>query len=155
MKRALACSLLALLLSPGVAFADPGNGNGNAYGASNGNGATNGNDQANGHGDHGAGSPPGHEDDASGNPDLVLSPAGLATIGSDQNVALGAVKAGLAMPLDDLLAFSSSHWDGRVIDAKLLRSNHGYFYRLTVLSDAGVSRRVFVDARTGQPLAAP
>lgn len=90
-----------------------------------------------------------------GDPGAVMSPEGLVTLGTDQNLALDAVRSGQALPLDDLLPFVVRHWGGRVIDAKLLTSDHGLFYRLTVLTDSGLSRRVFLDARTGQPAAAP
>lgn len=143
----LLCLLAVLIVAPSVAVGDPGKGGARGLGHGNGPPAP----------------PPGQSGDSPGpppeppapDPNAVLSPEGLVTVGADQNVALDAVRAGLALPLDHLLAVASGDWGGRIIDAKLLKSNRGFLYRLTVLTDAGVARRVFVDARTGRTLAAP
>jgi uncharacterized membrane protein YkoI len=41
-------------------------------------------------------------------------------------------------------------WGGRVIDAHLQKTNGTYLYRLTMVSDDGISRKVYYEARTGR-----
>jgi len=146
MKPLLVCLVLVLTFSPSFAGAGNGNaggnGNGNAYGHDNGNngvGSAN-STQGDGHADGGA------SDDSS-----VLSPGGLVTLGTDQNQALDAIGSG-ALPLSEIADRAVAQWGGRVIDAKLVRRGTALVYRLTLLSDAGISRRVFYDARTGASL---
>lgn len=85
-------------------------------------------------------------------PDGVLSPEGELTIGTDQNIALDAVKAGLALPLIEIERRAVARWGGRVLDARPYRIGSAMLYRLTLLSDQGVSRRVLVDAHNGNPI---
>lgn len=146
MKRLLVCLPLLLLLSPSIGLAGKGNGNGGG----------NGNGNAYGHlkGNNGNGSSQGQNDDNGGIlPDTgsVLSPGGLVTVAPDQNQALDAVGSG-ALPLSEIADRAVARWGGRVIDAKLIKRGDALLYRLTLLSDGGVSRRVLYDARTGASL---
>lgn len=154
MKHLLVCLSLVLALSPSLGWAGNANGGGagdnggNAYGHDNGN---NGNAYGHDNGNNGnSGNAPGHDGDGDdGGP--ILSPGGQVTIGPDQNQALDAVDNG-AMPLSDIAARAVAQWGGRVIDAKLLRRNGALLYRLTILNDQGVTRRVLYDAKSGAPL---
>lgn len=138
MKRLLVCLALVFVLTPSLAGAGNGKGNGNAYGRDNGNGHAQ--NQVDG------GDPAGTVAD-----DPVLSPGGLVTLGSDQNQALDAIGSG-ALPLSEISGRAVAQWGGRVIDAKLVTRDGTLVYRLTMLSDEGVSRRVFYDARSGASL---
>lgn len=145
MRRLLVWLALAILISPSLG-AGNGNGNagnGNAYGRENGNEPSNGKGNGNSQGENG------ENGDIGGN--QILSPEGLVTIAPDQNQAIDAVGSG-ALPLSDISDRAVAQWGGRVIDAKLLRRNGVLVYRLTMLTDQGVSRRVLYDARTGAPL---
>jgi len=140
MKRLLVCLLLIFALAPSLAGAGNGKaggiGNGNAYGHDNGNNAG------------GFGYDPGG---GLANDGSVLSPGGMVTLGTDQNQALDAIGSG-ALALSELAGRAVAQWGGRVIDAKLMRRGGALVYRLTLLTDAGVSRRVLYDARTGASL---
>lgn len=70
---------------------------------------------------------------------------------SDQNGALKAVQSGAALPLSVIVDLAQKNWPGRVIDAKLVRFPAGLLYQLTILSDDGVSRRVYYDAHSARP----
>jgi len=141
MKVATLClAMMFGLLSTG---ADAGNGK--AYGSDNG-GGNRGGDGGDGNGNAG-----GHDKGAAGV--TVYSPQGLVTIGAEQNIALDAVKSGDALPLDRIEPAALRRWGGRLIDARLIRVNDMLLYRLTILSDTGVSRRVYYNARTGAPIA--
>lgn len=83
-----------------------------------------------------------------------LSPEGQVTIGADQNVARDAVDAGRALPLADISARITAALGVRVIDARLISTRGMLVYRLVVLTDAGVSSRIYVDARTGNQIPA-
>ena len=119
----------------------------------------------NGKGPDGNG-PPGHAGDPPappatpdpppppGGPDTPLSPEGQLTIGADQNMARDAVDSGKALPLADIVALIGASLGGRVIDARLLSNGRALVYRLIVLTDGGLSRRVYVDARTGNAVPA-
>jgi uncharacterized membrane protein YkoI len=129
-------ALIAAFISTGAGAVD---GNGKAYGHERGNsGATSNGDD------------PGSGETAPGV--SVYSPEGLVTIGADQNIALSAVTSGEALPLDRIEPIAIRQWGGRLIDAHLIRVNGTLLYRLTMVSDAGVSRRVYYDARTGAPV---
>ena len=153
----LFCLALIVGLAPDVAAA----GNGNAYGHDNGNGAggngngNNGNGNGNGGSNGNASNGESNGDSSSANgksnspTSSVLSPEGLVTSGADQNIALDAVNSGAALPLDQIEPAAVHDWGGRVIDAKLLRVRGTLVYQLTVISDSGVSRRVYYDAHTG------
>lgn len=150
MKRLLVCLALIFALAPSLAGAGSGNGNaggnsnGNAYGHDNGNNGNANGGNSGGRGDGGIGGVV--PDDGS-----VLSPGGMITLGTDQNQALDALGSG-ALSLSEIADRAVAQWGGRVIDAKLMKRGNNLIYRLTVLSDAGVSRRVLYDARTGASL---
>jgi hypothetical protein len=81
----------------------------------------------------------------------ILSPEGaLAT--TDQNMALHAVETGDAIPLGEIVRKLKGRLGGRVIDAQLVTLGSRLVYRLTTMSDQGVSKRVVVDAKTGSIL---
>ncbi len=152
MKTVLVLLLVAGLLAPGQAFADPGNvnsdhsqhsNNGNTNGAGNGN--ANGADKGNGNSNGALGG---------GSVSITVPDAGSTPTSSttDQNNALEAVKSGKAMPLSDIVARAEAKWGGRVIDAKLVQAKGVLVYRLTMLSDAGLSRRVYYEALSGRPV---
>ena len=156
MKLAAVCITLIMVAATTAAEA----GNGNAYGHDkrNSDGGTGNNGNTNGN----AGSSSGNAGDANGNANgqdkatdaTVYSPEGLITTGADQNIALDAVKSGDALPLDRIEPIALRQWGGRVIDAHLLKVRGTLLYKLTVISDVGVSRRVYYDARTGAPVGA-
>ena len=158
MKLAAVCITLIMVAATTAAEA----GNGNAYGHDkrNSDGGTGNNGNTNGN----AGSSSGNAGDANGNANgqdqdkatdaTVYSPEGLITTGADQNIALDAVKSGDALPLDRIEPIALRQWGGRVIDAHLLKVRGTLLYKLTVISDVGVSRRVYYDARTGASVGA-
>src|SRR6185312_8056750 len=140
--------LLALLLvaTPDLALAANGNGNGS------GNGNTeHGQGQNNGDGATGGGAQSGGSD-GSDSSSAILSPEGEVTIGADQNIALDALKAGLALPLIEIERRAVARWGGRVLDARPYLVGNALLYRLTLISSQGVARRVLVDARNGNPI---
>jgi hypothetical protein len=161
--------LLALLLvaTPDLALAANGNGNGNGQGntghgqgqnngsppgQNSGNGNTeNGQGQNNGDGATGGGAQSGGSD-GSDSSSAILSPEGEVTIGADQNIALDALKAGLALPLIESERRAVARWGGRVLDARPYLVGNALLYRLTLISSQGVARRVLVDARNGNPI---
>ena len=160
MRTAALCLALIFTLTATAAHAGNGNGNANGHdkqnaddGGGNGNG-NNGNGNANGGSNsnngngssNGNGEPNGHDK----SPDTPTStPDGLVTAGTDQNTALEAVKSGAALPLDRIEPTVMQQWGGRVIDARLLKIRGTLIYRLTIVSETGVSRRVYYDAKTG------
>ena len=111
---------------------------------------------ARGNGPDGSG-PPGQAQQASPTPsqpdppgpNTPLSPEGRVTSGADQNVARDAVDTGKALPLADIIRLVTTALGSRVIDARLISNGRTLVYRLVMLSDSGVSRRIYVDARTG------
>jgi hypothetical protein len=111
---------------------------------------------ARGNGPDGSG-PPGQAQQASPapsqpdppGPNTPLSPEGRVTSGADQNVARDAVDTGKALPLADIIRLVTTAPGSRVIDARLISNGRTLVYRLVMLSDSGVSRRIYVDARTG------
>jgi uncharacterized membrane protein YkoI len=136
--------LIALILTLASTAAEAGNGN--AYGHQKGQGSDNGN-ASNGRG-AGNGNAYGHDNAI---PDAaVYSPEGLMTTGADQNIALEALTSGEALPLDQIEPVAMRQWGGRVIDAHLQKTNGTYLYRLTMVSDDGISRKVYYEARTGR-----
>jgi uncharacterized membrane protein YkoI len=156
MRPVLALLMIAALLGAGPALAGPGNGNsdhtkqennGNANGA--GNGEANGADKGNGNGNGAVG---GAADSVVDGAEAAVSGLGSTdgTADADQNGALDAVKSGQALPLSEIIALAQRAWGGRVIDAKLVQARGNLLYRLTMLDDGGVSRRVYYQARTGQ-----
>jgi hypothetical protein len=94
-------------------------------------------------------SPPPSQPPAPPGPDTPLSPEGRVTSGADQNVARDAVDTGKALPLADIIRLVTTAPGSRVIDARLIRNGRTLVYLLVMLSDSGVSRRIYVDARTG------
>lgn len=72
---------------------------------------------------------------------------------SDQNGALKAVQSGAALPLNIIVELAQKQGAGRVIEARLVRNHGQLLYQLTMLSDDGVSRRAYYDARSGRPAA--
>ncbi len=175
MKIAPVLLLAASLLWTGEAIADPGNGpaqhdnNGNGPGSDNGQGNGPGAGPATpgvGPGGNGPGAGPappggGPADPGNGNgpgngAGSIKAPAGPLPGGpdsTDQNNALEAVKSGQALPLSSIVPLAETKWGGRVIDAELVRVQGTLLYRLTMLDDNGVSRRVYYQARTGRPVA--
>src|SRR6185312_16359901 len=140
--------LLALLLvaTPDLALAANGNGNGNGQGNTG-----HGQGQNNGDGPTGGGAQSGGSD-GSDSSSAILSPEGEVTIGADQNIALDALKAGLALPLIEIERRAVARWGGRVLDARPYLVGNALLYRLTLISSQGVARRVLVDARNGNPI---
>jgi hypothetical protein len=137
--RAFTIAVLCAGLLATTAWADPPPGSG-----------------SNGKGPGGQG-PPGHANDAPAPPSppaTPLSPEGQVTFGADQNVARDAVDTGKALPLADIVARITVSLGGRVIDARLMSGGRTLIYRLVVLSDDGVSRRIYVDAQTGDAVPA-
>ena len=158
MKRraVLIVGLLALLASPAAADPPAGKGPGTAQGNGPGGNGPPGQAGSNPPGPAGTGHPglapalPPPPD--APNQDDILSPEGEVTIGSDQNIALDAVKAGLALPLIEIERRAIARWGGRILDARPYRVGNALLYRLTLISNQGVSRRVLVDARNGNPV---
>jgi len=159
MKRraVLIVGLLALLASPAAADPPAGKGPGTAQGNGPGGNGPPGQAGSNPPGPAGTGpagrtppTPPSPPD--APDPDSVFSPEGEVTIGSDQNIALDAVKAGLALPLIEIERRAIARWGGRILDARPYRVGNALLYRLTLISNQGVSRRVLVDARNGNPV---
>ena len=89
-----------------------------------------------------------------GNGNGVLSPEGAAAA-SDQNRALQAVKDGDALPLSEIAKRVRSLFGARLLDARLVYRGVQLIYRLTVLTDLGVSKRIDLDAKTGMPAGGP
>ena len=110
------------------------NGGGNQNGNGNGNGNSNGNGSS-----------------SAGNSGAV-DPEPSTT---DQNGALDAVKRGESLPLKEIVALAEAKWGGRAIDAELVKVRNRLLYRLTMLSDDGVSQRVYYDARSGRSAKSP
>jgi hypothetical protein len=146
MKSIAAIMCVLLLLAPTAVFAKSDNGNGEGNGQSNGNGNGSAGGDANGNGRHDKVGDP--ETPPAGTPAVLNIPSG----NTDQNTALDAVKSGAALPLDEIVPRARQRWGGRVIDAALMRIQGTLLYRLTMISDQGVSRRVFYDARSGNPV---
>jgi hypothetical protein len=143
MKVIFALLLSLVLLAPLNAFAaGGGNGNGNGNGNANGDGNGNGSNGNSGNG-HAYGKDKG--DDGSDSSAIL----------DDQNAALAAVQSGAALPLSQIIALATRRWGGHVIDAALVLAQGTLLYQLTMISDQGVSRRVFCDARSGQPVDTP
>lgn len=110
----------------------------------------------NGQGPDGQG-PPGHVDNPSGQDNAAvppMSPAGQLAIGAEQNAARAALDAGRALPLADISARVTAALGARLIDARLISTGGVLVYRLIVLTSQGVSRRIYVDARTGDTVPA-
>jgi uncharacterized membrane protein YkoI len=63
---------------------------------------------------------------------------------------LSAVSSGKAMPLEEALKRLRNKYPGRVIDVSLRNEAKRLVYRFKVKSDAGIVRRVTMDAATGQ-----
>ncbi len=167
MKIASALVLVAGLLWAGGALADPPDGKGpagNGPAAGNGQGPGNnnagGNGQGPGNNNAGGNTPDGPKGNGVGPdkdppvsppaPPPIEAPDPPAPPAADQNDALDAVRNGGALPLDVIVGAAQQRWGGRVIEAKLLRSKSALVYQLTMLSDDGVSRRVYYDARSGR-----
>lgn len=108
----------------------------NAGGNGNGNGRTNGNS-------------------ASANGGTSASSSAQSSAIPDQNMALDAVSGGTALPLGQIIALAKGRWGGRAIDAKLLNVHSRLVYQLTMLSDQGVSRKVYYDAASGRAIKSP
>jgi len=142
MRRTRLVAALIVALASTSAY---GAGNGNANGYDNGNAF--GHDKgdrdeaapAAGGSATGASSPVGQ---------TVLSPEG-SVISSDQNIALDAVESGEALPLSDIVKRIRKAFSARVLDARLIERGARLIYRLTILTDAGVSKRVDLDAKAG------
>ena len=140
--------VVVALLAPGLAVAANANANnGNGNGAANGVGNAGGVGLGNGGGKGAAVAVPEH----GGGPAAgsVVPPAPATT---DQDLALKAVKSGQAMPLSDVVKQAVARWGGRVIDARLVDTGSRLVYRLTLISDTGLSQRIFVDAKTAVPV---
>jgi hypothetical protein len=129
-----------------------GNGNGNANGNGNGNG--NGSNSGNGNGTSNVnGSANGNANGLSrGNSTAPGQTRTKQIEVLDQDAALAAVKAHQALPLAGIIAIAEATGGGRVIDAKLVRAGGMLLYRLTLLSQGGVTRRIYVRADTGKPV---
>ena len=78
---------------------------------------------------------------------LVLS--GSASLAQDQNRARDAVRAGEVRPLAELLPQIRAQFDGRMLDAQLVRRGANPLYRLKILGRDGQVTEIVVDARTG------
>ena len=125
-------------------------GNGNAYGYDN--GKAYGHDQSDS--DKGAsnyGWSGGSGATGSGSMPTILSPEGAASA-SDQNIARDAVEAGEALPLSEIAKRVRSLFSARVLDARLVERGKLLVYRLTILTDSGVSKQVDLDAKAGTVL---
>lgn len=142
MRHARLIAALLVALASTSAYAGSGNGNGNANGYDNGTAA--GHDK----GDRDEDAPTAAAASAVQAGTVVLSPEAAAAA-SDQNVALDAVQAGEALPLSDIVRRVRSMFSARLLDARLLERRSGLIYRLTILTDAGVSKRVDLDAKAG------
>lgn len=147
--------VVVALLAPGLAVAANANANANANNgngkggtaAANGVGNAGGLGLGNGGGKGAAVAAPEH----GGGPAAgsVVPPAPATT---DQDLALKAVRSGQAMPLSDVVKQAVARWGGRVIDARLVDTGSRLVYRLTLISDTGLSQRIFVDAKTAVPV---
>lgn len=147
--RAMRHAGLIAVMVVAVASASANAGNGNAIGYDNGNahghdkGTTDDTGQTGGGSDGSVTASP-----AGGSDDTVLSPAGAAAA-SDQNVALDAVVDGEALPLSDIAKLVRTLFSARVLDAHLVERGTRLIYRLIILTDEGVSKRVDLDAKAG------
>jgi len=70
----------------------------------------------------------------------------------DQDEAIDAVKRGRALPLEDIIKIAERSSGVDVIDAKLMHVQGILVYRLTVIADSGLTKRVFYYARSGNPI---
>jgi len=131
---ALLFALLILNVPASAGAGNNGNGNQSLSAAGNGNGF--GHDKTDG--------------GSSGNSNRVLSPEGAAAA-SDQNRALQAVKDGDALPLSEIAKRVRSLFGARLLDAQFVSRGTELIYRLTILTDLGVSTRIDLDAKTGMP----
>lgn len=149
--------LFALLCLPNPALAGNANGNGTGGGEGNVQSQINdgdGNANAGGHGNGNS-----HGLDKQNVPlsadelgvGTALSPEGAAAA-SDQNLALKAVQQGNALPLSEIAKRVNKLFSARILDAHLVQQKGGLVYRLTILTDRGVSRKVDLDAKTGTTL---
>ena len=140
--------VVVALLAPGLAVAANANANnGNGNGAANGVGNAGGVGLGNGGGKGAAVAAPEHGGGPAAGSVVPTAPAT-----TDQDLALKAVKSGQAMPLSDVVKQAVARWGGRVIDARLVDTGSRLVYRLTLISDTGLSQRVFVDAKTAVPV---
>jgi hypothetical protein len=144
---------------------DSGKGNANANGAANGsgNGNSNGNGNGDGNGDgNGNGGGNGNGKGVSqpaadvGPPDEVPTVDVLVTALSlstavtlDQEDATAAVLSGRAMPLGQIVALAEQRDPAKVIDAELVLFRSMLIYKLTTLSQQGISQQLFFSALTG------
>jgi len=137
---------LLCLASPTHAVARNGNGvaNGNVVSQAD-NGTGNGKGNGNAFGKAKPTDPDGLGDIDAG---ATLSPEGAAAA-SDQNLALKAVQQGDALPLSEIAKRVREQFGARVIDAHLVKQKTGLVYRLTILTDQGVTRKIEMDAKAG------
>jgi hypothetical protein len=145
-----AIAAMVLVLSAGAALADPAHpSKGPAKPLSNSadSGTSNG-PKGNGPDGNGPNGPPPGKD--------VAGPPTGAHVETqqDQNDARAAVQNGTSVPLSEVLALAAQQ-GGRAIDAKLIRVQGMLLYQVTMLSDKGVSRRLYFYARTGNPVQLP
>jgi len=141
-QTALVLALLCIAL-PTHALA--GNGNGHQSQSDSGSGGGNGNGNGNAYGHEK------HDDNGDGGSEggtMVLSPEGAAAA-SDQNRALEAVQDGAAVPLSEIAKRVRLRFAARIIDAHLITHGAELVYRLTILTDRGVSKTIDVDAKAG------
>ena len=70
----------------------------------------------------------------------------------DQDDALRAVEEREALPLVRIVMIAKEMGAGRLVNARLVRIHGVLVYQLTLIDDAGRSRRDYYDARTGYPV---
>lgn len=74
---------------------------------------------------------------------------------TDQTDIHGAARPVVNVSLNSIVARAELTSGGRAIDAKLIRVGKALVYQITVLTDQGVSRRLYYDAQSGQAARAP
>ncbi len=79
-------------------------------------------------------------------------PAGddVVQLPREQQLVQSAVRAGAALPLEDILAIVEQESDGRVLDLELVRFRGSYLYAITVLERNGILHKLYYYARSGR-----
>jgi len=69
---------------------------------------------------------------------------------SDHNQALQAMESGQIKPLTDILEIVSKKVPGRVIEVELDRKHSEWVYKVKLIENGGLVRKLKVDANTGE-----
>ena len=85
---------------------------------------------------------------------LIFSPVSILQADSDQIEARKLLESGEIMPLDEILKIIKHKYPGKLLEVELESENKQIVYEVEILTDNGVVKEIYINAKTGKIISA-